>query len=128
MNIRPYTPEDLTRILQLHKESKLDYVFPDPDEFFSKQIVEADGIAMASFMRLTAEAYLVCDREWRNPAWKVEAFRQLCEVCRKDAKEQGVKEVGAFLPPGMERTFGNRLVKLGWDSTRSGWKYFWRSV
>lgn len=72
-------------------------------------------MGMAAFMRHTAEAYMVCDPTWRNPAWRMEALRQLCRVCNDDAREAGVKEVMAFLPPSVTKKFGKRLDRMGWN-------------
>lgn len=119
MIVRAYTDADFQRIKDLHTRSGLGYTLPtlSSEVFYSRRVIQdSDSIGMATFMRLTSEVYLVCDPEWRNPAWRMEALRQLHFECNRDAKEQGVKEVCAFLPPEMQKKFGRRLTKMGWSS------------
>jgi hypothetical protein len=131
MNIREYTDADFARIKTLHEESGLDYQLPKfpRDEFFSRKVVGNDGeVGMATFLKLTAEAYLICDPVWRNPAWRFEALRQLSCQCNEDAKVAGVTEVVAFLPPKMATNFGRRLGKLGWNKIRNNWECVYHRV
>jgi hypothetical protein len=122
--IREYTESDHDRIKELHQQSGFDYQLPalSGEEFFSRRVIEGDNaIGMAAFLRLTAEAYLVCDPSWRNPAWRVEALRQLSLQCNSDARDKGVIEVEAFLPPQVATKFGLRLKRMGWVRARDGW-------
>lgn len=131
MKVRQYTEADFDRIKELHIQSGLDYVFPDvPNkEFFSGRVVGVDGeVGMAAFLKLSAEAYLICDPKWRNPAWRFEALRQLSHQCNNDARDVGVTEVVAFLPPKMVSKFGRRLGKLGWEKVRNDWQCVYHTV
>lgn len=124
MLVREYTDADFGRLQQLHSQSSFDYKLPtlSKDVFFSRRLVgDGKSIGMGAFLKHTAEAYLICDPDWRTPAWRMEALRQLCLVCNEDAKSQGVREVEAFLPPEVERKFGKRLSHMGWARARSGW-------
>jgi hypothetical protein len=130
--IRQFTEHDLDWIKKVHKESGFDYELPtfSGENFFSRRVVadhQAEG--MASFMKLTAEAYLICDPTWRNSAWRYEALRQLQTICNKDAQYYGVKEVHCFIPPEIEKTFGRRLKRMGWSFYMDKeWKCFSREV
>ena len=131
MIIRSYTDSDLSRIKELHAQSKFDYSLPtlSRESFFSLRVIEGDGnVQMAAFMRHTAEAYLICDPAWRNPAWRMEALRQLSRVCNDDARDVGVQEVNCFLPPEVESKFGKRLVRMGWTGIRNDWHCFYKKV
>lgn len=129
MNVRPYTPADLAQILALHNESKFDYTMPSMDTFFSQRIVESDGqIAAAAMMRLTAEAYYVCNPRWRVPAWRFEALKQVQKVCNDDAKALGVQEVLCFVPPQIKSKFGSRLKREGWEPCRRDWYCMFKGV
>lgn len=131
MRVREYSDEDFETIRKLHEQSGFDYRMPplSSQEFFSRRVVEDNsGFGMGAFMRLTAEAYLVCNPEWRTPAWRFEALRQLCHVCNDDARNRDVKEVGAFLPPQAEVKFGKRLIKMGWGMCREDWHYYYKGV
>lgn len=117
MQVREYSEADLSELKKLHTKSGFRYDLPDlrGQEFFSKRIVgDEHGIAMAGFLRLTAEALLICDPTWRNAPWRELALRQLHHVCRKDAFDKGVWDVNAFLPPEIEQKFSQRLLKMGW--------------
>lgn len=124
MIVREYSEDDLKHIKALHAGSGFRYAFPDVSrqEFFSRRVVADDArIAMAAFLKLSSEAFLVCDARWRTPAWRIEALRQLHHVCMEDAVERGVYETQAFLAPQVEKQFGKRLVRpiskggFGWN-------------
>ena len=129
MIVREFKDADYSRIVQLHSQSGLDYRLPplSSEVFFSRRVAgDNQSIGMAAFLKLTAEAYLVCDPSWRSPAWRLEGIRQLCRVCNDDARKAGVKEVEAFIPPQVEQKFGKRLAQLGWVRARDGWhSYSW---
>lgn len=115
MHVREYMESDLAEIERLHKESKLAYDLPEMRDFFSKRVIEDEsGIGMVSLMRRTAEGFMLCNPNWRTPAWRMEALRRLHEEARRDAIREGVKEVNSFLPPEIEKRFGKRLLRLGW--------------
>src|SRR5690348_11029065 len=102
MQVRAYTEADLERVKDLHSRSGFRYALPDfsGEEFFSTRIVaDKDGIGMAGFLRRTAEAFLICDPNWRTAAWRELALRNLQTACRKDAADEGIAEVNAFIPP-----------------------------
>jgi hypothetical protein len=130
--VRGYTDADFNQIKQLHADSGLRYTLPPlpRSEFYSRTVVQdSSGIGMATFMRLTSEVYLVCNPNWRTPPWRMEALRKLHFICNRDAKEQGVKEVCAFLPPEMVKKFGGRLTRMGWSSYKGAdWKCFGHEV
>lgn len=131
MLVRSYTEADYGKIRELHSRSKFDYDLPQPSGkvFFSRRVAGDDAsIGMAAFLKLTAEAYLVCDPEWRTPAWRLEAIRQLSLQCNSDAKQAGVTEVVSFLPPQVEATFGKRLTRMGWDKCREDWHCWYKGV
>lgn len=131
MIIRPYTEGDFEQIRELHRESGLDYDLPSlsGEEFFSRRVVgDGEGVGMAAFLKLTAEAYLICNPKWRNPAWRFEALRQLSMQCNDDARRKKVTEVTAFLPPPMVSTFGRRLGKLDWKKVRNDWQCIYHQV
>ena len=129
MIIREYAESDLSCIQDLHKRSGFKYPFPNMDDFFSRRVVESgDSVGMVSLLKLTAEAYLICDPEWRTPAWRMEALRQIQDVANDDAKQRGVVEAVAFIPPGIEKTFRRRLERMGWNRNKPSWKSYWKAV
>ena len=131
MRVQQYTEADFDRVKELHEQSKLDYKLPSlsSKEFFSRRVIKDDTtLGLAAFLKLTAEAYLICDPKWRNPAWRFEALRQLGMQCNNDAREAGVTEVVAFLPPKMVQRFGRRLGTLGWQKIRNDWQVVYHEV
>ena len=131
MIVREYTEADFSRIKELHGQSGFDYKMPtlSSDAFFSRRVVEGDDtIGMAACLRLTAEAFLFCDPRWRTPSWRFDALKQLCRICNDDAKQIGVQDVVAFLPPDIDGKFGKRLTQLGWDRARDKWTSYSKAV
>lgn len=128
MLVREYSDADYQQVHRLHAKGGLGYTLPPlpREEFYSRRVVEDHGaVAMAAFMRLTSEVYLIPDPSWRNPAWRMEALRQLQAVCVGDAREQGVKEICGFLPPVLVKKFGRRLTRMGWSSYKGEeWKCY----
>lgn len=127
MIVREYTDGDFAEIKRLHELSGFGYELPaslSGQGFVSHRVIEDEqGIAMACFLRRTAEAYLIKDPAWRTPAWRMEAFRQLHLTCVGDAKAEHVQDIVAFLPPTVTKSFGRRLDKLGWATYRQEmWK------
>jgi len=124
--LREYTDDDLAKIKELHRLSGFRYDLPDLSgkEFFSRRVVaDTSGIGMAAFLRRTAEVFIICDPAWRNAAWRFEALRQLHTLCREDARNEGIAEANAFLPPQIAKKFARRLREFGWKSyTDEEWK------
>lgn len=129
MLIREYKDSDLDDIKRMHKASGFGYGLPPMDECFSKRVVEDEsGIGMVSMLRHCAEAYLICDPKWRNGAWRFEALRQLQAVANDDARQVGVVEALAAIPPVVEQRFRRRLINTGWVRCRTKWIWYAKKV
>jgi hypothetical protein len=83
-------------------------------------------IAMAVLLRLTAEAYLLHDPSAGTPRLRWQQFLALHEAARAGARERGLDDAQAFLPPRVARAFGRRLTRLGW--MRDPWPCFSQRV
>jgi hypothetical protein len=83
-------------------------------------------IAMAVLLRLTAEAYLLHDPAAGTPRLRWQRFLALHEAARMSARERGLDDAQAFLPPRVARAFGRRIARLGW--TRDPWPCFSQRV
>lgn len=116
--MRPMAPKDFPRLCELKEQAGLDYEMPDwNDTLAGTQIVltDAEGeIHAAAALRLTAEAFLFLDGEWGKPTDRWLNVLALHEAIRKEAKSLGLKNVHAFLPPEVAKSFGRRLRTLGW--------------
>ena len=87
--IRNYEPLDLDRVRQLHGTCGFDYALPDLDapSMVVKRVMEGDGEVRAlALLKLTAEAFLLMDGQWRSPAWRWEMLKRLHEDVRQEGK------------------------------------------
>lgn len=103
---------------------------PTATDFFSKNVAEDEsGIGVAVFQRLCSEVCMICDSNWRTPAWRMEAIRQLQMYSLDDAKDKGVQEALAFIPPMIEKKFEHRLLQLGWSPvTKPQWACYYKEL
>jgi hypothetical protein len=132
--VREYTDGDFGAIKRLYEKSGFNYSLPSlsSEEFFSRRVIgDTAGVAMACFLRRTAECYVVANPEWRTPAWRLEALRQLHIAAFSDAREAKVQELIGFLPPQVEKSFGRRLKRdFGWQDWERGqeWRGYTHKV
>ena len=127
--IRPYTEVDFKQIHRLHLDSGLNYDLPnlsDPRFVVRQVVADEEGIHMGAFIRQTHEAYLFCQRDWMTPKYRYEMIKTVQESVRAEAKQKGVKEVFIWCPSSIEKSFGSRLVELGWE--RMPWPTFAQEV
>lgn len=116
--IRAYQESDFEAIRRMHLDSGLNYDLPnlqDPRVILKQVVEDEEGIHVAAFLRQTHEAYLFCDKHWRNPQWRLETIKTLQESVRAEARHKGVKEVWLWCPSAIEKQFGSRLVEMGWE-------------
>jgi hypothetical protein len=128
--IREYHPRDLARIAELHELCGFDYKLPDLEKksFAVKRVfADQEGIHVAAFLRMTSEAYLLMDPNWRTPAFRWEALKEVHEDVRRVARDRGIEDVHCWLPPELEKRFAGRLKSLGWDRERD-WPTYSRRV
>lgn len=133
MKVRLYSDDDLDEIVRIHKANGLPAnCLPacckrDPHGnpvnaplFFMRKVLEDDGrIALASFLKLTAEAFLLVDHEYADPERRLLALQKLTACTLSEAAKKGVEDVTAWIPPHLDRSFGDRLVALGF--AKSPW-------
>jgi hypothetical protein len=72
------------------------------------------GIVGAALLRLTAEAYLLLDKDCGSPRERWQCLLTLHEATRREALARGLEDVHAWLPPEIATRFGRRLTQLGW--------------
>ncbi len=124
MRIREYGEGDLEALRAIHAAQGFPYEFPDlRNPLFLTKLVLADdqngegegkGIAGASLLRLTAEAYLLLDPKRGTPKVRWGWLFGLHEATRREAWGRGLEDVHAWLPPEIAAKFGRRLQGLGW--------------
>jgi hypothetical protein len=136
MIVRPYTDEDLEAIKRIHAANGLPPAclpacckadangnVPNAPLFFMRKILEDDGrVALASFLKLTAEAFVFVDHEHADPERRWIALQKLTAATLSEAAKKGVEDVTAWIPPELNRSFGERLVALG--AIKSPWQSY----
>jgi len=127
MIIRAYRPEDRETLERIHAEQAFTYPFPNLEDptFFLKMVIEDDDgkVIQAIVLHLTAEAYFLGDKKAGSPQSRFDAFVRLHDECARLAYYPGgLSDIHAFLPPEVEKSFGRRLLKLGWVT--EPWKPF----
>jgi len=124
LRIREYGEGDLEALRAIHAAQGFPYAFPDlRNPLFLTKLVLADdekgegegkGIAGASLLRLTAEAYLLLDPKRGTSKERWGWLLGLHEATRREAWGRGLEDVHAWLPPEIAAKFGRRLQRLGW--------------
>lgn len=136
MKIRNVTRKDLPSLQEIfHKQGIPKECFPDvyiehkgmeiPNpRFIIKKLVEQDSgqIAMAGFLKITSEAFLLLDHSIESPLWRWERLKELVKVVSEDAKLQGIDVITAWVPNDLTDSFGPRLEGLGF--VKSPWQSF----
>ena len=130
MEIRPYLQADRPRIEQLHAQQGFAFEFPNLEDplFHVRLVCERDGkIVAAAFAQLTAEVFGFFDSEAGTPHERYQNLLGLHEVgCRAAWYPGGLSTIHAWLPPQIEKSFGRRLMRLGWR--KSLWPCFFRTL
>lgn len=130
MTVRDYTDADKTAVEQIHRDSGMDYQFPAVDSplFVVKKVYELDGrIIGAEFLKLQAEAYLMlsCDLDALE---KTRVIAHLSRETEREAYNQGLDTIAAYIPEDISNKFTKRLTLLGWDKARAGWVTWFREL
>ena len=131
MRVRELEKRDLPVLEQWHRESGFDYPLPDLfSPSFARVLVVVDDNdvpVQALAAKNTIEMYMLMDKGWRNPRWRLEALMQGHEDMRSWLHENGHEDVNCWLPPEVEKSFGRRLEKLFyWIPAR--WKSYSRKT
>jgi len=121
--IRPYRPEDESALREMHAAQGFDYPFPDltQPEFVSLLVAvdENDVPVQAVLARKTVEIYFLGQKEWRNPAWRMETLAKLHFGMHGLLLAQGYTDAHCWMPPQVSKSFGRRLRKVfGWVESR----------
>lgn len=127
--IRPYHSSDAAALRQMFRKQGFDYDCPDFKDpgLISKTVFDEGGTPkMAVLARLTAEAYLFLDADYGTPDDKWAAFLQLHEAAREDCLKRGLDDVYCWIPPMIAKSFGRRLMRIGWG--RNLWPSFNRKL
>lgn len=99
--------------------AKRNYPFPFPDplalSFVVRKVAEDAGQPFAAaFIQQTHQAWMIVSPDWRTPAWRWNALKELHENMVTACHAQGIHEVNCWTP---DRSFGRRLLSLGWNES-----------
>ncbi len=112
--IRDYAPADRPALLELHDRHDKALWFADPDDpvNFKTWVVEDNGrIVAAMTARVTAEGFLMLDRETGTPADRLANAKALIGHCQVYAQGIGLREVHIGVPTKIRR-WAQRLLKM----------------
>ena len=127
MKIREYRGGDLRRLREMHAKQGFRYPMPDIDDsaFLLRLVLEDDAgqPVMAALARLTSEVYLLADPESGNPRERWERLLTLHGVAQEEGWRRGLDDAHCWLPPRISKSFGRRLVRLGWSEP--AWTCYW---
>ena len=124
--IRDYKPEDSYELERIHRESGLDYRFPNLNNplFFVRKVLEINGkVHSALVLKGAAETYLFLGKD--EPRARFLAMETLQGSVLAEAYRNGMDEIHAAIP---EIGFDKRLMQLGWEKDRPGWTLWTRST
>jgi hypothetical protein len=124
MIIRPYLDTDFGQLERIHRNNELPSVcLPDPGNplFFVRQVIEHEGTpALAAFLKLTCEPFLLVDHTVATPEWRWQALKALNDTVTTSARTYGLEDMTAWVPPGLRKSFGGRLEELGFKESPWG--------
>jgi hypothetical protein len=116
--IRLYEDADFAAIKRLHEKAGLPPAcLPDckNPNFIVKIVAEnGHGIAQAAFVKLTGEGFILVDHESGTPQERLATLESLVTRGLNDAATWGLDDTSAWLPPEIEKSFGDKLKALGW--------------
>lgn len=127
MKLRNYDDSDWPQVAELYERSGLpsNCLADATSPLFLIRRVALDSagrIAMAAFVKLTSEPFLLVDHDSEDASARWEMLQALTrDVCRI-AKEQGLEQLTCWVPPDVEGSFGKRLEQLGFQ--RSPWQSY----
>jgi hypothetical protein len=121
--IRPYEPEDLPQLMELHAKFHPGTVFPDPENAQNKLCLvdETDGvIAGAVIVRATVEFVGIGNRTLGSPTDRLHVIQGLIGSASMAVYQMGIHEAHIPIQPADHR-YGDRLVQMGLLADRRLW-------
>lgn len=131
MNVRDYQQSDFPALQAMHTAQGFEYQLPDLSDsglWITRKVMTEDGgrPVGAILGRLTSEAFYLDNPKVTSPAMRMRRFLALHEVAASEGKKAGVDSVHVWLPPEVEKKFGNQLARLGW--VQFTWPTFVKSL
>jgi hypothetical protein len=113
MHLRDFKASDYEAVKELYVRQGFEYELPDMAAFMEIQVVvdDSDKPVMVLAARPTVEMFLVLDKEWETPQWRLEAFKLIHEAMRGKLEAAGITDAHCWLPPEIEKSFAKRLMR-----------------
>lgn len=127
MMTRGLRDSDIPILRAAHEASGFGYEFPDLRGRNMEAVMvvadENDQPLIAIAAERILQAYLLIPGEM-HPAAKMRGIKLLHEMFAPVLREKGYTSLDSFLPPGIAKSFGRRLIRsLGW---KANWPSFTR--
>lgn len=127
--IRDFEARDISDIHRIHTQSGLpSNCFPNVNDelFFIKEVVELDRkVAIAGFLKTTAEVYILVDHNAGTPDWRWGMLQQLAAHGLSRAAAMGLDQATCWIPPEAG-WFAKRVEALGFQ--RSPWPSYTANI
>lgn len=126
--IRDFLWSDIPAFLSIHKKNELpeECLIPFGNPLFViNRVLEPDGMkkpAMGVFVKITSEVYLLLDRALGTPEERWKWLVEITADMRLQAYRKGLEEITCWLPVELEKSFGPRIVDLGFQ--KSPWQSY----
>jgi hypothetical protein len=139
--IREYEGSDLGALMRVHEANGLpancfpELVIADRKThrlvlnplFIVREVgMEGDEPAVAGFVKLTGEAFIILNHAVGDPEKRWEWLQQITDHCERLAWARGLDELTAWIPPDLVDSFEKRLKDLGFE--RSPWVSFTKKL
>lgn len=120
--MRPYKDGDLPHLQRVYSESGFDFPFPDLSSplvgHLQVCVDDEDVPLMAACVKMVPEVILLCPRGAMHPVVKMQGIGLIHNAMRKSLEADGHDEAFCFVPPEIEKSYGNHLQrKFGWART-----------
>lgn len=113
MIIRCLTDDDVDSIKHTHAAGSMKYDIPT-EKIIGRAVVDEDDTPRICLLsRKTAELYVVMDRDYESPAWRMEALKILIREVKSDLIALGYTDAYAFFGEDVPRSYLRRLMNLG---------------
>jgi len=137
--IRDYQPSDFEQLRQIHERQEIDFKLPEINRlddrgndtgeknplFFIAKVLEKRGtIRAALVLKICAETILILDKD-QEPQEKLAEMQELQSTVLDEAYRNGLDEIYAAVGP---IGFDKRLIQLGWEVDRPGWRLWSRQT
>jgi hypothetical protein len=133
--IRDFEMQDMVALRAIHEANGLpESCFPNlvmkigEEEvqnplYLVRAVMEQDGVpVMASFLKGTAEVYVIVDHNQGTPEQRWEWMKEFSEYVKHEAWKRGLEQISCWVPREIEESFEKRLEALGY--VRSPWSCY----